>query len=565
MATRPLSLSVLKALRRTDCPPPQFLGEGTLAVDGNTYYSRVLVEGAEVSVGDSVLMVTDEAEFTYTGKVLLMFATPDGRPVARVNWYQRREEVDPAQRPLLLARELLLTDATDECPVDAIVKPCTIFSDPSFIGPAVHQPARLVTDAFFCNRGYLVKRGELIALSTLNRLMKSTEYGIEKVSGATKFDMARACLQLNFVTAVAGREREMDTLDRFLHNFISKDGQGGCIYISGVPGTGKTLVVREVMRRLAVRELAGETKPFQFYELNCLRLETPREIYSELWHLLTDEKVNPVTAQRALNEMFHREKSPFSIVVLVDEIDVMLTPQQNELYCLLEWSSLPEAKFIVIAVANLMELQSRLKPKIQSRMGKTAVKFTAYNKDQLMAIIKSRVGDLEVFSNEAIEQCAKAVSNNGGDARKALESCKRALDLHKDPVKLVSMMEMHTALRQISSIQAHSILGQLSKYQAVFLCALLVHIKMDKRTLIAVRDVAERTMGLAKALRLEAFSIHQVVQVVNELILLNVLKSHRDGPASAASQISLVAFDEDLLAILSKLDYLANHLPKRLE
>jgi origin recognition complex subunit 1 len=243
----------------------------------------------------------------------------------------------------------------------------------------------------------------------------------------------------------------------------------------------------------------------------------------------------------------------------------MLTPQQNELYCLLEWSSLPEAKFIVIAVANLMELQSRLKPKIQSRMGKTNVKFTAYGKDQLTVIIKSRVGDLEVFSNEAIEQCAKAVSNNGGDARKALESCKRALDLHHDPAKLVSMMEMHTALRQISSIQANSILGQLSKYQAVFVCALLVHVKLDKRTLIPVRDVAERTMGLAKALKLENLFIHQVVHVVNGLITLNVLKAHKEGPVSAASQISLVAFDEDLLAILSKVDYLRPHLPKRLE
>jgi origin recognition complex subunit 1 len=552
-------------LSETDFPPPNFLGEGTLAVDGNTYYSKALVEGKEISVGDSVLMLSDRENFLYVAKILRMYLTSDKRHLARVNWYHRREEIQPSQQSLLLAREVLLTEGTDECPLDSILITVTIVNDASLIGPVVDEPVELDTDMFFCNRGYLMKRDEFIALSTLNRLMKSTEYVVKKVSGTTPFDMARARLQLNFVTAILGREEERERLDRYLQSFIARDGLGGCIYVSGVPGTGKTLVVREVVQQLAIRELAAEINPFQFYEINCLRLESPREIYSELCQLLTDEKMSPNAAQKVLNDMFHSERSPFYIIVLIDEIDVLLTPQQNELYCLLEWSTLPEAKFIVIAVANLMELQSQLKPKIQSRMGRTIVKFMAYNKEQLVDIITSRVSDLGVFSVAAIEQCAKAISNNGGDARKALESCKRALDLHIDLSKPVSMMEMHAALRQISSIQANSILRQLSKYQTVFLAALLVHIKNDKRTLIALRDVASRTMALAGALRLGNLSYNQVIQVVEQLISLNILKVHQDGPVNAASQLSLIPLDEDLLTYLSKCDYLQDYLPKRLD
>ncbi len=32
-----------------------------------------------------------------------------------------------------------------------------------------------------------------------------------------------------------------------------REGGGGCIYVSGVPGTGKTATVKEVVRRLQVR------------------------------------------------------------------------------------------------------------------------------------------------------------------------------------------------------------------------------------------------------------------------------------------------------------------------
>ena len=38
----------------------------------------------------------------------------------------------------------------------------------------------------------------------------------------------------------------------YLENKL-KEGRGGCYYISGVPGTGKTATVMEVMRCLQVR------------------------------------------------------------------------------------------------------------------------------------------------------------------------------------------------------------------------------------------------------------------------------------------------------------------------
>lgn len=54
------------------------------------------------------------------------------------------------------------------------------------------------------------------------------------------------------------------------------------MYISGVPGTGKTATVREVSNRLLSMAKVGELPKFKFIEINGLRLTEPRQAYVEI-------------------------------------------------------------------------------------------------------------------------------------------------------------------------------------------------------------------------------------------------------------------------------------------
>ena len=546
----------------SEYPEPKFLDNGKLGVDGNIYYSLANVDDMTINLGDSLLLLSDKRNYMYVCRVLSLFEDQKREKMMKVNWYIRFEEIDPDYSQYLLKRELLQTEAVDIVPLDSAKSKAIIYDNPGPLGGNCNVKAEPLTNEFFCNRGYISPRNEFVALSTLRRLMQSAEHDIETVQGSSKFDMARARLQLNFVKTVEGRDKEIEKVRNIIEVFINRGGLGGCLYMSGVPGTGKTLVVREVMRQLTNKQLKGEIGNFQFYELNCLRLESTRELFSRLWKLFTNEKLSPLAAQKALNDMFTTESSPFYIIVLVDEIDVLLTQQQNELYCLLEWTSLPKAKFVVIAVANLMDLDSRLKPKIASRMGNTSIKFYAYKANELSSIINSRVGDLDVFEPASIQLCAGFLSRNGGDARKALEVSKRAIDIRKIKNGKVTTQDMKRAVEQVDSIKANNILSDLSVLQKLFLTSYLVQIKLTQRLQLLLRDIIGRASIISKAIGLGDIESHQFIIITNQLIMMNILSSGRNKIVNPNTSISLNTYESDLIPYLSCDKRFVKFLPK---
>ena len=54
-----------------------------------------------------------------------------------------------------------------------------------------------------------------------------------------------------------------------------EDGTGGCVYISGVPGTGKTATVRQVIAHLQEEVEMGDLPQFKFVEVNGMKVTDP--------------------------------------------------------------------------------------------------------------------------------------------------------------------------------------------------------------------------------------------------------------------------------------------------
>ena len=60
---------------------------------------------------------------------------------------------------------------------------------------------------------------------------------------------------------------------------------GQCLYVAGVPGTGKTATLHEVIRQMRAKIEAKELAPFRYIEINALRLATPQHAYVQLYRV----------------------------------------------------------------------------------------------------------------------------------------------------------------------------------------------------------------------------------------------------------------------------------------
>lgn len=283
------------------------------------------------------------------------------------------------------------------------------------------------------------------------------------------------------------REKEYMEIYSFLEgNLVDKIG--GCIYISGVPGTGKTATTTAVIQALKVESEKGKIPKFDFIEINGMRITEPRKAYVEIHRQITGKTVTAEQAYNMLDKRFSTQTGKrIMTILLVDELDILCNKRQDVVYNLLNWPNMSSSRLIVITIANTMDLPERiLMGKVTSRLGLTRLTFQPYSHKQLQEIVISRLSGLDCFNNDAIQLVARKVAALSGDARRALDICRRSSEIAEDEARddrkkkaLVSMVHVQKALNEMISC---------TKVKAVKACS-----KMEKYFLQAVCMEVERT------------------------------------------------------------------------
>ncbi|KAM0332233.1 hypothetical protein ACHAQA_002509 [Verticillium albo-atrum] len=240
---------------------------------------------------------------------------------------------------------------------------------------------------------------------------------------------------------LVGREEEKAQLVKFVEQCTSS-APSGCLYISGPPGTGKSAMVKEVTHKLT--ETLGVRQAY----INCMSIKSSRDLYNTLLDLLGhDEDLNEAQAMAALQDIFvtSNKDAPVHLVVL-DEIDHILTMGLESLYRLFEWSLQKPSRLVMVGIANALDLTDRFLPRLKSKNLKPdLLPFHPYSAAQIKGIITTRLKSLLPEGSQqtsapfihpaAIELCARKVASQTGDLRKAFEICRRALDLAEAETK----------------------------------------------------------------------------------------------------------------------------------
>ena len=180
-------------------------------------------------------------------------------------------------------------------------------------------------------------------------------------------------------------------------------------------------------------------------------MQYPFDAYVRLWEAISEfkEKRTPGVAAAMLERHFvgsaskkisgEGAKRPVT-VVLLDEIDYLVTNKQSVLYNFFEWprrsaTNISGARLVVIGISNTINLPERLKPAVQSRLGRERCVFKAYNVEETCNILKARLigGDdakdvTSVFDQDALTFAARKTAVMSGDIRKAFQICKAAAE-----------------------------------------------------------------------------------------------------------------------------------------
>ncbi|XP_037044656.1 origin recognition complex subunit 1-like [Bradysia coprophila] len=254
------------------------------------------------------------------------------------------------------------------------------------------------------------------------------------------------------------------------------DNSGGCMYVCGVPGTGKSSTVAEVIRSLQRQSDANDLPRFELIQLNAMELTEPQQAYVHIYRHFFGKTIRWDDAVSLLDQFFIGKKCSkqrkFTLLV-VDEFDMLKSPRQRVIYNILNWSMKKSARLIVVAVGNIVDPGGM--GGITSRLGASRFTFLPYTQLQLRDIVQARLTGIDIYENEAVELVARKVATISGDCRRALDIFRRATEIgEKDCIGKASIITSFHVVKAFDEMIVNpkviAIKG-CSKYEKLFLQA----------------------------------------------------------------------------------------------
>ncbi|XP_049635541.1 cell division control protein 6 homolog [Suncus etruscus] len=265
----------------------------------------------------------------------------------------------------------------------------------------------------------------------------------------TCYQQAKLVLNTAVPDRLPAREKEMDVIRSFLREHIC-GRKAGSLYLSGAPGTGKTACLNRILQ-----DLKKQLKGFKAVVLNCMSLRSAQAVFPAIAQEICLEGVAQATGKDLLKKLessVTAQKGPM-IVLVLDEVDQLDSRGQDVLYTLFEWPWLQDSRLVLIGIANTLDLTDRILPRLQARKKykPQLLNFPPYTKNQIAIILQDRLKQAsrdQVLDDAAIQFCARKVSAVSGDVRKALDVCRRAIEIVESDVK------SQTILKPLSECQS---------------------------------------------------------------------------------------------------------------
>ncbi|KAL9558260.1 hypothetical protein MBANPS3_001003 [Mucor bainieri] len=366
----------------------------------------------------------------------------------------------------------------------------------------------------------------------------------------TLYQKAKAVFRRTAIPSrLIGRGDERDQMLSFWKEHVLAN-KPGCLYISGMPGTGKTAMLTEVIRRMEDDIMALRSHHVSTVVVNCMSVKEPKQIYQKFIEELSPAASIQQDVVKQAEELINANKNKLYVVIL-DEIDSLITRDQDVLYKIFEWASLPTSRLVLIGIANALDLTDRILPRLRAKNCEPQLmNFNPYQVSEITSIIRDRLFSLiedpedpfapppkavdgapaPLIQANAIELCARKVAASMGDLRTALDVCRQAIEL----------AEMEQKKKNAAAASATTVLGEQRNG------ATLPAVQEPKVTVVHVMKVLNVVFGSSTTQKLKQLNLQQKIVLGVILVMLRTCKK-----GNKKDQLVMGKFREQYSALCS--------------
>jgi archaeal cell division control protein 6 len=225
---------------------------------------------------------------------------------------------------------------------------------------------------------------------------------------------------------------------------LAKRARPSNLLVYGKTGTGKTLVVRDTLKKIQEHPKL-QTFPIRILYSNAKEESTPSGLLvsfgRQLGFGLELEDELPSTGL-SIGSIFNKlinviKKESLKAIFVIDEIDDLVktkhTQETDVLYLMTRANTRTEQGFIsIIGISNVLDFKEKLDPRVVSSLSEEEIVFKPYTVSQIKKILSSRIK--EAFVNDTVEEaalnlCSAIAGQEHGDARRAIDLLRVAGEL----------------------------------------------------------------------------------------------------------------------------------------
>jgi cell division control protein 6 len=355
------------------------------------------------------------------------------------------------------------------------------------------------------------------------------------------------------------REREIRQLFRLLLPLLNGNSPPH-IVIFGLTGTGKTVVVNQVLHTLRDRRLE-----LPLVYVNCKDSDTEYEALRSILNDLRRDTVKPVGYKLGVAALvselrsFMADHNNAPMTIVLDEIDHLVKESGDHiLYSLTELNRRGQRRTVsLIGISNNFSFADDLEARVWSRLSPEHMEFHPYTQVQLSHILEDRAKlalASDALAEGIIGYCAALGAQEHGDARRALTLLRTAVGIAQtEGAAAVTEDHVKTAAARVERNALVECIPGLPVQASLVLWAIYAYYTKTRATLSS-GDAYEAYKRVSSQLGLTAVTYRRMFDYVTQLELAGLISSrlvNRGEAGGRTKQISPAGPLEDVMKAIT--------------